>query len=84
MSMVVKNNVAAQMVLGELNKNSSILKKSLEKISSGEKIKSAKDNASNYAISEKMREQIRSLEQDSQNVQNGSSLLKVASMNFAT
>lgn len=79
MAMVVKNNIAAQMVLGELNKNQSKLSKSLEKVSSGEKIKGAKDDASGYAISEKMREQIRSLAQDNQNVQNGMSMLKIAS-----
>ncbi len=78
MSMVVKNNLAAQLVLGQLNKNSSKLEKELSKVSSGQKINSAKDDASGYAISEKMREQIRSLEQDNQNVQNGSSMLKIA------
>ena len=78
MSMVVKNNIAAQMVLGELNKNNNKLGKALEKVSSGQKINSAKDGASNYAISEKMRVEIRSLAQDKQNVQNSSSLLKIA------
>ena len=78
MSMVVKNNIAAQLVLGELNKNNDKLRKSLEKVSSGQKIIGAKDNASAYAISEKMREQIRTLAQDNQNVQNGATLFKVA------
>ena len=78
MAMVIKNNIAAQLVLGELNKNSDKLRKSLEKVSSGQKINSAKDDASNYVISEKMREQVRSLSQDNQNVQNGSSLFKIA------
>lgn len=78
MSMVVKNNIAAQMVLGELNKSNTQLKKSLEKVSTGQKIVGAKDDASGYSISEKMRVQIRSLAQDKQNVQKGSSLLKIA------
>ena len=77
MSMVVKNNLAAQMILGQLNKNTSKLEKELSIVSSGQKINSAQDDASGYAISERMREQIRSLEQDSQNVQNGSTLFKI-------
>jgi len=78
MAMVVKNNMAAQLTLGELNKNVSKAGDLLAKISSGQRINSAKDDSAMYAISEKMREQIRSLLQDNQNVQNGSSLLKVA------
>ena len=77
MTMIVKNNLSATRTLNVLNKNSSALKKSLEKVSSGQKINSAQDDASGYAISERMREQIRSLEQDSQNVQNGSTLFKI-------
>ena len=36
------------------------------------------DDSASFGISEKMREQIRSLLQDNQNIQNGSSMLKVA------
>lgn len=50
----------------------------LAKVSSGMKIVGAKDDSAQFAISEKMREQIRSLFQDSQNVQNGQSLFKIA------
>ena len=78
MAMVVKNNISAQLILGQLNKNQSKLSKSLEKVSSGEKIKGAKDDASGYAISEQMRVRIRALEQANQNVQNGGTLLKTA------
>ena len=78
MSMVVKNNISALNTLNTMNKNSSALNKSLEKVSSGEKINSAADDASGYAISEKMKVQIRSLDQANQNAQNGSSLLKTA------
>ena len=42
------------------------------------KINSAADDASGYAISERMRVQIRSLDQANQNTQNGSSMMKVA------
>ena len=78
MAMVVKNNMSAINTLNTRNKNTNALKKSLEKVSSGMKINSAGDGASEYSISEKMRAQIRSLDQDSRNAQNAQSLLKVA------
>ncbi len=78
MAMIVKNNMSAISTLNTLNKNSSALSKSLQKVSSGMKINSAADDASGYAISERMRVQIRSLDQANQNTQNGSSMMKVA------
>ena len=78
MAMVVKNNMSAVRTLNTLNKNSSALQKSLSKVSSGMKINSAQDDASGYAISERMRVQIRSLDQANQNTQNASSLMKTA------
>lgn len=78
MSMVVKNNVNALNTLNVLNKNQSALAKSLQKVSSGMKINSAADDASGYAISERMRVQIRSLDQANANTQNGSSMMKTA------
>lgn len=77
-SMVVKNNVNALNTLNVLNKNQSALAKSLQKVSSGMKINSAADDASGYAISERMRVQIRSLDQANANTQNGSSMMKTA------
>lgn len=79
MSMVVKNNLMAVRTLNQLNQNNSELNKRLAKVSSGMKITSAGDDASGYSISERMREQIRSLNQDVQNVQNGSAMIKIAS-----
>ena len=76
--MVVKNNVPALSTLNTLNKNSSALTKSLQKVSSGMKINGAADDASGYAISERMRVQIRSLDQANSNTQNGNSMMKVA------
>ena len=78
MAMVVKNNMSAINTLNTLNKNSSALSKSLQKVSSGMRINSAADDASGYAISERMRVQIRSLDQDNKNTQNGNSMMKVA------
>ena len=76
--MVVKNNMSAINTLNILNKNQSSLAKSLQKVSSGMRINSAADDASGYAISERMRVQIRSLDQDNKNTQNGNSMMKVA------
>ncbi|BAL84205.1 putative flagellin [Selenomonas ruminantium subsp. lactilytica TAM6421] len=76
--MVIKNNTSAQLVLGQLNKNNNKLSKELKKISTGTKITSAEDGASEYAVSERMRVQIRGLDQDVQNTQTGKSMLRVA------
>ena len=78
MAMVVKNNMSAIHTLNTLNSNSSALTKSLAKVSSGMKINTAQDDASGYAISEKMRVQIRSLDQSNQNTQNDLSMMKTA------
>ena len=78
MAMVVKNNMSAISTLNTLNRNSSALSKSLQKVSSGMKINGAADDASGYAISERMRVQIRSLDQANQNTQNGNSMMKTA------
>jgi len=78
MAMVVKNNMSAVRTLATLNTNNTALQESLSKVASGLKINSAKDDASGYAISERMRVQIRSLDQANQNTQNASSLMKNA------
>jgi len=78
MAMMIMNNAAAAMTLGELNKNISQVGKQLKKLSSGQRIVGAGDDASGYSISEKMRVRIRALGQNERNVQNGSALLRVA------
>lgn len=76
--LVVKNNLSALNTLNVMNSNTSKLNGSMQKVSSGMKINGAKDDASGYQISERMRVQIRSLDQANQNTQNGASLLKTA------
>jgi len=66
------------MTLGELNKNITKVGKALSKIAKGERLTGAGDGASDYAISEKMRNMLRTLNQDVRNTQNGASMLKVA------
>lgn len=78
MSMIATGNPDVQMTLNEFNKNVMQASKSLSKISTGQKIVGAQDGTADYAISEKMREQIRSLGQDTQNVQNGSTIVRIA------
>lgn len=78
MALVVASNMAALNTYNILKKNDKKMANNLEKVASGMKINSAKDDASGYAISEKMRVQIRALNQDDQNVKNGKSLLFVA------
>ncbi|MDY6268895.1 MAG: flagellin [Selenomonadaceae bacterium] len=78
MAMVVKNNIGAKNTLNELDKNNKAAAKDLKKLASGMRINSAADDASGYAISDRMDVQIRSLEQDNQNSQNGSAMLKTA------
>ncbi|MBQ7479798.1 MAG: flagellin [Selenomonadaceae bacterium] len=78
MAMKIVNNMSAVRTLNTLNANSDHLAKSLQKVSSGMKINSAADDASGYSISERMRVQIRGLEQADSNTQNGINLLRVA------
>ena len=78
MAMVVNNNLSAKNTLNQLNKNEKETAKSLKKVASGMKVNSAADDASGFAISEKMRTQLRSLDQDVDNAQTGGSMLKVA------
>ncbi|MBO6292284.1 MAG: hypothetical protein J6N51_08520 [Selenomonas sp.] len=78
MAMTVVNNPSAMMTLGELNKNINNQSKSQKKLSSGMKINGAGDDASAYAISERMRSHLRALNQDVDNVKNGRAMLSVA------
>lgn len=78
MTMTVKNNLSALNTLNQLDRNQSDLTKQLQKLSSGMNINSAKDDASAYSISERMRAQIRGLDQDLKNTQNARALMNTA------
>ena len=69
--MVINHNLNA--MNAHRNMNSSVINqgKSMEKLSSGLRINRAGDDAAGLAISEKMRSQIRGLNQASRNVQDG-------------
>ncbi len=76
--MGIVNNISSNMILGELHKNTKKKSKASAQLALGEKIRNAGDDASGYAISEKMRVRIRALDQDEANVKNGASMLKTA------
>lgn len=65
------------------NKNASNASRAMERATTGLKIVSAKDNASQYAISEKMLERINANTQAAQNVQNDNALTRTASEGIA-
>ena len=78
MGMVVQHNMTSMNANRNLGVSSSNLAKSTEKLSSGYKINRAGDNAAGLAISEKMRGQIRGLDQASSNAEDGISLIQTA------
>lgn len=78
MTMTVKNNLSAINTLNQLDRNQSDLTKQLQKLSSGMNLNTAKDSPSAYAISERMRVQIRGLSQDISNAQNARALMNTA------
>ncbi len=78
MGMVVQHNMTAMNANRNLGVTSGNLAKSTEKLSSGYKINRAGDNAAGLAISEKMRGQIRGLDQASTNAEDGISMIQTA------
>ncbi len=76
--MIVQHNMTAVNTNRQLGISTSSLAKSSEKLSSGYRINRAGDDAAGLSISEKMRGQIRGLEQASTNAQDGISLIQTA------
>ena len=74
--MVINHNMSAMFANRQLGVTGLSLSKDMEKLSSGEKINRAGDDASGLAVSEKMRSQIRGLNRASQNAQNGISFIQ--------
>ena len=74
--MVINHNMSAIFANRQLGVTGLSLNKDMEKLSSGEKINRAGDDASGLAVSEKMRSQIRGLNRASQNAQNGISFIQ--------
>lgn len=78
MSMVIKTNMDAVRTFNLMDANHTLAHKHLMKVSSGMKVRDAQDDASAYAISERMRVRIRALDQAYSNTQNGSNMMKTA------
>ena len=76
--MIVQHNMSASISNRNLGISEDYTAKSTEKLSSGYRINRAGDDAAGLSISEKMRSQIRGLNQASDNAQNGISLIQTA------
>jgi flagellin len=78
MALVVNTNVASLNAQRNLSRSQGALNTSMQRLSSGLRINSAKDDAAGLAISDRMTSQIRGLNQAAQNAQDGISLAQTA------
>jgi flagellin len=76
--MIVNTNIASLNAQRSLLGTNNAMQKSLEKLSSGSRINKAADDAAGLAISEKMRGQIKGLNQAVRNAQSAISLIQTA------
>jgi flagellin len=76
--MRINHNISAMNTHRQMATNTLESSKSMEKLSSGLRINRASDDAAGLAISEKMRNQIKGLDQASRNAQDGISLIQTA------
>ena len=76
--MIINNNISAINTRNQLYITNTAAGKSMEKLSSGKRINRAADDAAGLSISEKMRAQIRGLNQAARNAQDGISLIQTA------
>jgi flagellin len=76
--MIINHNLSAMFADRALKVTQVFLNKDMEKLSSGLRINRAGDDASGLAVSEKLRSQIRGLNQASTNAQNGISFIQTA------
>ena len=74
--MVINHNMSAMYANRSLGVVQTDLSKNMEKLSSGMRINRAGDDASGLAVSEKLRGQIRGLNQASKNIENGVSFIQ--------
>ena len=76
--MKISYNAAAMRASNALNASDRKVSKSLERLSSGLKVTTSKDNPSGYAIGKKMDTQITGLSVATQNSNNGISIIETA------
>jgi len=75
--MQINHNIPAIFVQRQLQRTEVSMQKSIEKLSSGQRINRAGDDATNLAVSEKMRTQIKGLKQAENNALMGLSFIQV-------
>ncbi|HJO35834.1 MAG: flagellin [Pseudomonadota bacterium] len=78
MPQVINTNIASLTAQRGLNRSQSALQTSLERLSSGLRVNSAKDDAAGIAIAERFTTQIRGLDQAARNANDGISLAQTA------
>ncbi|MBC7230053.1 MAG: flagellin [Actinobacteria bacterium] len=78
MGLRINQNIAAYNAHRNLTQTDNALSKSLERLSSGLRINRAADDAAGLSISEKLRSQVKGLQQASRNAQDGISLIQTA------
>ena len=76
--MRINTNINAMIATNQMTKNTALAGSSMEKLSTGLRITKAGDDAAGLAVSEKMRAQIRGMEQAERNVQDGISMVQTA------
>ena len=76
--MRINTNLNAMIATNQMSKNTALAGSSMEKLSTGLRINKAGDDAAGLAVSEKMRAQIRGMEQAERNVQDGISMVQTA------
>ena len=79
MSAVINTNIAAIRTHGVYSRNNDNMNAAMTRVATAQKVNSVRDNASDWAISEKIRERVRSLNQANQNIQNDTAMMKTAS-----
>ena len=84
MSTVIRNDSDFTRSLNIYNKTTTGMQKSMLKITSGLRVNSAGDDPSTFSISERMHEQVRSINQANENAQNDTSLIRVAEAAIAS
>jgi len=76
--MIISHNMSAMFANRQLNLDTQKLDQNIEKLSSGQRINKAADDASGLAVSEKLKSQIRGLNQAERNIENGVSFIQTS------
>jgi len=74
--MIINHNMSAMYANRTLGNTGADIAKNIEKLSSGQRINRAGDDASGLAVSEKLRSQVRGLNQATKNIENGISFIQ--------